>query len=143
MFLGGQSQETRELPTGLNRRMSVTRATSAVAVIRPTPGTVCNSLSSGHVGRQRRELPFDRPHICFEHVNLVARGRETRVQQRRNVVGSTSSSRTRGTTWCAPAGIKRPNSLNSPRTVFSRAVRVASHVDRRQCNDAMAWWSTS
>jgi hypothetical protein len=41
-----------------------------------------------------------------------------------------------------PTGMKIPNSRSRPRTVSSREVRVASHVDRRQCSDAIACCGT-
>ena len=40
-----------------------------------------------------------------------------------------------------PTGMKTPNSRSRPRSVFNRAVRVASQVDRRRCNEAIAWCS--
>ena len=66
------------------RRMSVTSATSAVAVISPTPGTVCKSVTSRHLGRERLELSFDGTHVRLEHLNLVTGRRERRVQQQRH-----------------------------------------------------------
>jgi hypothetical protein len=37
-----------------------------------------------------------------------------------------------------PDGNEVPNSRSRPRSVFSRAVRVASHVERRQCKEVIA-----
>jgi hypothetical protein len=63
--------------------MSVTSATSAVAVRSPTPGTVCRSCRSS-MCRQCGELSFSGPHVGLERRDLVTGGGGRRVKRYRD-----------------------------------------------------------
>ena len=120
------------------RRMSATSATNAVAVITPTPGTVCKSVTSA-ISDASAPSCRSTARIFVSSISISSQAAARVVCNSMGTgVGSTSSSRTRGMTCCAPTGMKRPNSRSRPRSVLSRAVRVASQVDRRRCNEAMA-----
>jgi hypothetical protein len=75
-------------------------------------------------------------------ISSAASASDARTTAGTGDAGSPRHSCTCGTTRCAPRGMVMPNSRSKPRMVLSRAVRVASQVERSRCNEATACWST-
>jgi hypothetical protein len=123
----------------------------------PPPGTRDVSMTSKSTRVRRQERDTMRPEVRHDAMRSVQSSRRA-TEGARTPVGVTPR---RGVA-AAPSGplpgpqaaqhlryhalrahrMKMPNSRSRPRRVFSRAVRVASQVERRRCNGAMAWCST-
>src|SRR2546425_8416980 len=88
------------------------------------------------LAREMLELPVHGPDAGLDLPDLLGRFGQGRAQQarQRRVRVAQKHLHMRHDVVGAPVGMSTPNSLSRPRTVFRRAVRVASHVVRRRCN---------